>query len=126
MEIDGQYFLAVSPGLPQDELDKHVKCIRDRCLYDFDEKQYVTKHAPAPWHHAGCEKASWGGTFRNLLVAAKGPQGDDWVGQLKMTLEENSIPIVMWYETKKKFYTIEYSKDTGSKLTPAYIAISHV
>jgi hypothetical protein len=121
LEIDGHYYMVMSPGLSQDELDKHINCTRDRCHYEMDAKQYVTKHAPSPWHHAGCERATWGGQFGGLQKMGK---AKDWVDSVCKIIEADAIPIVLWSMSEKKFFTVEVPKIEGKG--PRYIAISHV
>lgn len=124
LSIDGHYYLAASRGLEEDELDKHYNCTRDRCHYEFDQKMYVTKHAPPPWHHAGCETAVWGGQFGGLLRHQPGGIAKDWEDSVVKIIKAGAVPIVLWSVSEQKFFTVEFYPD--GKLKPDFVAISHV
>jgi hypothetical protein len=124
MEFDGHYYLAALPGLPEHELDNHVNCTRDQCHYTKDEKTYVTRHAPPPWHHAGCKPAIWGGQFGGVLKKQKGGVAKDWVDSVCKIIEADAIPIVLWSVSEQKYFTVEFHKE--GKLRPDFVAISHV
>jgi hypothetical protein len=118
LEIDGHYFFAASPGLGEDELDKHITCTRDRCHFIMDEKLYVVKHAPSPWHHTNCEPARWGGPF-GVQRRAK-----DWVDSVCKIWQADAIPLVLWSVKTQQYYSVEFHKE--GKLRPDFVAISHV
>jgi hypothetical protein len=124
MDIDGHYYLAASPGLPQEELDNHFDCTRDRCHYNKDEKLYVTKHAPAPWHHDSEGPAIWGGQFGGILREQKGGIAKDWVDSVCKIIAADAIPTVLWDAGGQRYYTVEFHK--RGKLRPPFVAISHV
>jgi len=122
MEIDGHYFLAASPGLSENDLDNHINCTRDRCHYEYDEKMYVTKHAPPPWHKVNCKPAIWGGQFGGKQKLGK---AKDWIDSVCKLIKVDVIPIALW-DPSGDLRTVEYHKEPGSKLKPPYVAISHV
>jgi hypothetical protein len=124
MEIDGHYYLAASPGLSEDELDHHINCARDRCHYNMDEGLYITKHAPAPWHHENCKPGVWGG-FGDSQEMETATSWFDSVCKV-LQVDSYSIPLVLWSPEHKKFLTVEYHTDENSKLKPDFVAISHV
>lgn len=119
LDIDGQYFFAMSPGHGEDELDDHIGCTRERCHFIMDENLYLVKHAPSPWHRPDCEPARWGGNFGGSLGKA-----NSWVDSVLEILKADAIPIVLWSGKFRQYYTVEFHKE--GILRPDYIAVSHV
>lgn len=124
--IDGHYFLAASPGLTANEHDNHHACTRDRCFYNKDDKTYIVKHAPSPWHTSGCESATWGGQFGGDLLIEQNMRAKDWFTSVVNIINHGAIPLILWSTSLKKYFTVEFHTDCESKLTPPYVAISHV
>lgn len=124
LEIDGHYYLAASPGLSAEELQKHDHCTRDQCQYSVDDATYVTKHSQPPWHKPGCQPAAWGGQFGGELQTQRGGVAKDWVDSVCKIIAADAIPIVLWSVSEKQFFTVEFHKK--GILRPDFVAISHV
>lgn len=120
LAIDGHYYFAASPGLSNKELDHHSKCTEEHCLYEYDLKMYVTRHAGSPWHHSGCKSTiQYGGQ----LGPERGQK--DWVDAISRIIgEKNAIPIAIWVKGLRQLWSAEYHL-TGHR-QPDYVAISHV
>ncbi|KAL3478323.1 hypothetical protein BJX99DRAFT_245633 [Aspergillus californicus] len=119
LPIDGQYYMAGSPGLPADELDHHAKCLRTHCLYEYDKEMYVTRHTTAPYHKPGCRTTiNYGGQL--------GPERGqtDWVDAISRIIDKNAIPIALWVKGLRSLWSVEYH--FSGQRTPGYVAISHV
>jgi hypothetical protein len=119
LSIDGQYYMASSPGLHADELDHHSKCTKPHCLYDYDPNFYITRHTGLPYHKAGCHtEINYGGQL--------GPERgqENWVDAMHRIIDKDAIPIALWLKGPKQLWSIEYHL-TGNR-KPAYVAISHV
>ncbi|KUL87468.1 hypothetical protein ZTR_04606 [Talaromyces verruculosus] len=119
LAIDGHYYLAASPGLSNKELDHHSKCTEEHCLYEYDLKMYVTRHAGSPWHHSGCKSTiQYGGQL--------GPERGqtDWVDAIGKIIDKDAIPIALWLKGSRELWSVEYHL-TGNR-KPNYVAISHV
>jgi hypothetical protein len=125
LPIDGVYYLAGSPGLDSDELDRHVNCVKEGCLYQYDHNMYVTKHTNRPWHKENCKpKPEYGGHM--------GPERGqkDWEDAMGQILDKEkdgepaAIPIALWAKGFRQLWSAEYHFE--GKRKPEYVAISHV
>ncbi|GIJ85156.1 hypothetical protein Asppvi_004012 [Aspergillus pseudoviridinutans] len=120
LSIDGHYYIAASPGLHPDELDRHSKCVRQRCLEEFPTELYHPRHI-APWHKANCptgQTISYGGQ----LGPERGQTG--WDDAIARIIDKNAIPIALWVKGLRTLWSVEYH--LSGKRTPSYVAISHV
>ncbi|RHZ46915.1 uncharacterized protein CDV56_101974 [Aspergillus thermomutatus] len=120
LSIDGHYYIAASPGLDPDELDRHSKCVRERCLEEFPTELYHPRHV-APWHKANCptgQSINYGGQ----LGPERGQTG--WEDAIARIIDKNAIPIALWVKGLRKLWSVEYHL-SGTR-RPDYVAISHV
>ncbi|KAH3359488.1 hypothetical protein KXV52_005576, partial [Aspergillus fumigatus] len=120
LPIDGQYYVAASPGLSPDELDRHSKCVRERCLEEFPTELYHPRHV-APWHKPNCPTAqtiSYGGH----LGPERGQTG--WDDAIAKIIDKNAIPIALWAKGLRTLWSVEYHLSGHRR--PDYVAISHV
>ncbi|KMK58675.1 hypothetical protein Y699_07902 [Aspergillus fumigatus Z5] len=120
LPIDGQYYVAASPGLSPDELDRHSKCVRERCLEEFPTELYHPRHV-APWHKPNCPTAqtiSYGGH----MGPERGQTG--WDDAMAKIIDKNAIPIALWAKGLRTLWSVEYHLSGHRR--PDYVAISHV
>ncbi|KAF7155936.1 hypothetical protein CNMCM6106_007848 [Aspergillus hiratsukae] len=120
LSIDGHYYIAASPGLNPDKLDRHSKCVRERCLEEFPTELYNTRHV-TPWHKANCpteQTISYGGQ----LGPERGQTG--WDDAIARIIDKKAIPIALWVKGLRTLWSVEYH--LSGKRTPDYVAISHV
>ncbi|KAL5337963.1 hypothetical protein BJX70DRAFT_408911 [Aspergillus crustosus] len=119
LPIDGHYYLAASTGLDAEELDHHAKCIKARCLYEYDLEMYVTQHTTAPYHKPNCKEEI---TYGGQLGPERGQK--DWVDAIHRIIDKDAIPIALWNKGWRNLWSYEYH--FSGQRTPDYVAISHV
>lgn len=105
MGVDGQYYLALSPGPDPEERPWHDRCTEEYCCAPtLDESEYVTVHTTP-----GCM----------CPHVPSPPEVDDVIGR-------GGIPILSWTDTfEGGFFTVQ-EYDPTTYQTPAFVAISHV
>jgi hypothetical protein len=119
LAIDGHYYLSASPGLENEDLDHHSRCVSEHCRYEYDSNMYVTKHTGAPWHTKECKSTiKYGGQL--------GPERGqaDWVDAIGRIIDKKAIPIALWLKGRRELWSVEYHLQDHRK--PNYVAISHV
>jgi hypothetical protein len=124
LQIDGQYYIAVSPGRSEEYLQAHKSCGEGQCTSKMKAGAYETKHAP------GCETTNckidfcYGSYDNDGDVDLEKSPSEFEARMIQIINARGGTPIIKWNEAGGDITIIEYNDAKGLK--PKYVAISHV